>query len=443
MIKKNLKAFVLSVLLILQTIPALPQRTSPAIYGTNDENASCGVLISSYRTFFRANRYADALPTWLRAFNQCRDSSERIYVDGASMYRSFIEATPPGPLREARIDTLMLIYDLRLEHFGGEGNVLGRKGKDILNYRGSDIKQVQQANSMLRRSIEIQGQESQEAILQLCISSDMFLYRKRLLDENLIIADYVMIVGNLDQLEKKNSRWLRTRQRIEELMFKEDLLSCKALNNYFEPLMEQNKSDTAFLQTLVSSYRPLNCEGSSLIAAASEYLYRLRPGPESAHSLAMQFIARDDLQKADFYLKEALQGANIQTNTRAQWYYELAVVSYGLGDYCQAIGYARESIKLKDRFGQAYILLGDAIISSRKSLGDDFQKRAAYWAAADKYETASLVDPSVSEEARKKLSRSVAHFPDREDIFFSDISEGQAYLVEGCINDTTTVRARK
>lgn len=59
------------------------------------------------------------------------------------------------------------------------------------------------------------------------------------------------------------------------------------------------------------------------------------------------------------------------------------------------------------------------------------------------YEKASLLDPSLSEEARKKLSRCISHYPDREDIFFSDIREGQAYVVEGCINDSTTVRARK
>ena len=440
--KENIvKASVLAVLLILFALPLYSQKSNVKIFSSTD--STCASKVSAYRTFFTEKLYYDAHPTWLTAFDQCRDSSQRMYVDGATMFRSFIESTPPGPLREARIDTLMLIYDLRMENFGGEGNVLGRKGKDLLVYRSSDISQVQEANEMLRTSIEMQGLESQESVMRLCISSGMVLNKKGLLDKEQIIADYVMIIGSLRQLETENSRWRKSRSQIEDLLVNNSILNCKALDDYFEPLMDQNQDDPEFQKTLISSYRPVECDRSLIPIAASENLYRLEPGPESAHSLARQFIAGNDLIKADRYLKEALNSDSIDEGTRAQWLYELGLVTNALEDYCQAIAYARESIKLKDNSGQVYILLGDAIIASRKSLGNDFEKRNAYWAAADKYEKAARVDPGTREEAGKKLSKSKSQFPDREDIFFSDIVEGQAYRVEGCINDTTTVRARE
>lgn len=437
-----LKTPVLAILLILFALPAFSQQRSRVpIYSTTD--STCMTKVSAYRSYFKEKLYHDAHPTWLIAFNQCRDSSERIYVDGATMFRSFIESTLPGPLREGRIDTLMLIYDLRMENFGGEGNVLGRKGKDLLAYRGSDLAQVKQANEMLRRSIELQGQESLENVMLMCISSGIVLKRNGLLDEDQLIADYVMISGNLVQLEKTRSRWKRTRTKINEMLLKDNTLSCKALDRYFEPLMEPQKDDLAFLETVLASYNPVECESSGIIVTASENLYNLAPGPESAHNLAILFITGNNLERAAFYLKEALKGENIKAETRAQWYYELAVVSSGMEDHCQAIGYAREAISLNSGFGQAYILLGDTFIASRKSLGDDFQRRTAYWAAADKYNKASLLDPSLAEEAGKKLSRCLSQYPDKEDIFFSDIREGEAFLVGGCINDTTTVRSRK
>jgi tetratricopeptide (TPR) repeat protein len=269
------------------------------------------------------------------------------------------------------------------------------------------------------------------------------LNRNGLLEKEQIIADYVMVSKNLDLLEKKNSRWRRTRSTINDMLLKDNILSCKALDAYYEPLLENYDADTVFLENLISSYNPLECERSPIISSASEKLYELVPGPESAHSLAVRFIAGNDLDRASYYLHEALKGENLDSNTRAQWLYELAVVSNGQENYCQAIEHARESLKLKSDFGQAYLLLGDAIILSRKSLDSDFQKRTAYWVAADMYEAALRADPALSAEARKKLDRCITQFPDREDIFFSDISEGQAYRVEGCINDTTTVRARK
>ena len=442
--KKNVRrSYVLTILLILLALPAFSQRSRVKVYSTTD--SPCSAKVSAYRTFIKEKLYDDAYPTWLIAFNdmECRDSSERIFVDGATMFRSFIEETPAGPLREARIDTLMLIYDLRMEHFGGEGNVLGRKGRDMLAYRGSDISQVQQANAMLRKSIKLQGLESRENVMRLCISSGVVLNKRGLLDEEQLVSDYVLIIGNLMQLEKENSRWKRTRSTIEDMLFKKGLLSCKTLDSYFEPLIDQYPDDPAFQKTVIASYNPLECERSAVITSASENLYRLEPGPESAHSLARLFIVGNDLGRAEFYLKEALGGNGVDAKTRAQWYYELALVTNALGNYCEAIANAREAISLNGNSGQAYMLLGDAMIASRKSLGDEFQKRTAYWAAADMYEKAASVDPSLEDEASKKLSKSISHFPDREDIFFSDIREGEAYRVEGCINDTTTVRARE
>jgi hypothetical protein len=439
----TLRYILLAVLASMLVLPLNAQRSRVKVYSSSADRENCMPNLSAYRTFLKLKRYEDAQPTWLKVFETCPDSSELVYVDGANMYRYFIENTPAGPLREGRIDTLMLIYDRRMEYFGGEGNVLGRKAADILAFRGSDLSLVKEANGMLRKSIQLEGLESRDKVMQLCISSGVVLNKKGLIEEKQIIADYVMILGNLVELQKESSRWGRIRARIDQQLIKENILSCKALDTHFAPLMEQNKSEIAFQETLLSSYQALECDRSDILVAATESMYRLAPSAESAHDLAMQFISRNELETAASYLRLALESENIPDGERAQWNYELALVSNGLQDYCQAIDYARKAIQLNTNFGQAYILLGDAFIESRKSLGDDFQKRAAYWIAADMYEKAESVDPAQAEEARKKLLRSSAQFPDKEDIFFRDIREGEAYLVEGCINGTTTVRSRK
>lgn len=439
----TLRYFLLAIIASLVVLPLHAQTSSVKIYSSSADKENCMPNISAYRTFLELDLFEDAHPTWLKVFETCPDSSELVYVDGANMYRHFINNTPAGPLREGRIDTLMLIYDRRIEYFGGEGNVLGRKGTDLLSFRGSDLSQVKEANGMLRKSIQLEGLESRDKVMQLCISSGVVLSQKGLINQEQIIEDYVMINKNLVQLEKQSSRWKRISSRINQELIREEILSCKALDAYFEPLVAQNNSDSTLMETIVSSYQALECDQSEVLVAATERDYRLAPSPEAAHALAMQFISRNELETAASYLKEALDAENIPDGDRAQWSYELAVVSNGLEDYCQAIDHARKAIQIKSDFGQAYILLGDAYIASRKNLGDDFQKRTAYWIASDMYEKAASVDPEQAEEARKKLTRSLAQFPHKEDIFFSDIREGQAYVVKGCINDTTTVRSRK
>ena len=440
---KTLKPIVLAILISLLCLPAFSQRSKVKVYRTDGDGPNCGPNISAYRTFFKENLYDTALPTWLKVFNNCPDSSEMIYLDGVTMYRSFIEESPDGPVKEGKIDTLMLIYDRRMEYFGGEGNVLGRKGRDLLTYRGADIEQVQNAYDMLRKSVELMGSEAQDATMLLCISAGIKLAKQGKIDTSQVLADYITINGILVHREKRGSRWERTRESIDIMMFKEDILTCEALNLYYEPLFEQNKNDLAFLETVLFSYNAAGCERSAYYAAASESMYLIEPSPESAHNVAIQFITMNDLENAASYLKKAVEGESIDKGTRALWYYELAVVSNATNKHCEAIEYAREAIKLKSEYGKAYILLGDAFIAYRDSLGDDFQQRAAFWAATDKYKLAAQVDPSLAEEARQKLSDFTSQFPNSEDVFFLDLKEGDPYLVGGCINENTTVRPRK
>ena len=128
---------------------------------------------------------------------------------------------------------------------------------------------------------------------------------------------------------------------------------------------------------------------------------------------------------------------------KAEWYYELAIVSRANKEYCDAIKYAREAVALKSNHGKAYIVMGDAFIDSRDNLGSDFEKRTAFWAAADKYAKAKSVDPSVAADANKKISDYAGQYPHNEEVFFRDLKDGDSYRVKGCINEYTTVRGRK
>lgn len=438
---KTLKLIFLTALIFLIMLPAVSQSRRVPVYGTTGENVDCGAMASAYRDFFKLELYRDAYSTWIIAFENCPSSNKRMYLDGVTMYRSFIKEAPEGPVREGLIDTLMLIYDRRMENFGEEGNVLGRKGRDLLTYRGNDIEEVQNAYEMLKTSIELQGKKSQESVLLLSITSGIALNKVGRLENNQVVEDYIMAIGILVQQEKRSSRWEKTKKKIDEVILKEEFISCEAFDSYFEPQFEQNKKDKTFLEKLIIVYNTSGCERSDIYAAALENMYEIKPGPESARNLAILFITREEYEKAAAYLNEAIQGDNIDRETRASWYYELAVVSKANEDYCEAIEYAREANMLKSNYGKAYMLLGDAIVASRENLGEDFEKHTAFWAASDMYQKAASVDPKLSEEANKKVAECRSMYPNKEEIFFRDLKEGATYLVGGCINGYTTVRS--
>jgi hypothetical protein len=406
-----------------------------------NENPEQGRLVSTYREFFKWKEYESALRSWWTLFHDFPGSSERLYVDGVTMYRHFIGKTPDGQARNAKIDTLMLIYDQRMAYFGGAGNILGRKGTDLLRYRSDDTERVKDAYGMLKKSREIEGAGSREAVMLNFMASGFVLLHAGMLDNNQVMEDYFLVTGLLDQQEGRGPRWERTRASIDEMIKKDGILSCEGLDHHFRPQFEQNSGDAVLLEKMVHSYMFAGCSESDLYIAAAEKLYQIDPGPETAHQLAVLFIGRNNLEKASWYLQMAVLGENLPDETRAEWYYELSIVNLANGNHCEAINYAREAKAYKNDFGKAYMALGDAFIACRKHLGDDFQQQTAFWAAADMYQLASEVDSTLAEESSEKLAVCIAQFPGAEDIFFQDLQVGKSYRVGGCIQENTTVRS--
>ncbi len=312
-----------------------------------------------------------------------------------------------------------------------------------MRYRRSDIEAVNEAYGYLKSSIEMEKNKSRDAVMITFISASITLNQKGKIDDGQVIEDYFMATEIIDKLFDKSSRWKRAKASIDDNMLKSGILTCDALNGYYEPQFEANKTDTEFLQKVIKFYDASGCDRADLYVSASEQMYRIDPGPESAHQLGILFIAKSDFNKAATYLQMAVAGEGIDDETRAEWYYELTVVTLANKDYCGAITWAREAIIRKPNYGKAYIALGDAMIASRDNLGDDFEKRAAFWVAADKYAKAKSVDPSVASNANKKLNDYKAQYPNHEEVFFRDLKDGDSYQVKGCINEYTTVRSRK
>jgi len=448
---KALKTILLTALSLLFVLPANSQTglEDGSKYGKGPDSINCIKNLSLYKEFFKHSNYKDAIQPWRTVFGECPASSERMYVQGITMYRKFIEASSSPDRRDQLVDTLLMIYDRRIEYYGGEANVLGRKGVDILRYRRLDrdgsvnTDAVNEGYRALKRSIDLGKNKTRDATMVTFISAAITLNQKGKLNDNQVIEDYFMVTEIVDKLLDKSSRWPRAKNTIDDNMIKSGLLTCDALNGYFEPQFEAKKSDEKFLEDVIRFYSSAGCDRADLYVAASEQMYRINPGPESAHQLAILLIAKSDFQKAAYYLKMAVLGEETDDETRAEWFYELSIVCVANKDYCDAIVYAENAIAYKSNYGKAYIVLGDAIIHSRDNLGDDFEKRAAFWVAADKYAKARSVDPSVSAEANKKLNDYSAQYPNHEEVFFRDLKDGDSYQVKGCINKYTTVRSRK
>jgi tetratricopeptide (TPR) repeat protein len=443
----TLRSITIAVLAFMMLLPAMSQTgaSEGSKYGQGQDSINCLMNLSLYREFFKHSNYNDAIKSWRIVFNECPASSQNMYVDGVQMYKKFISGEKNPDVIESYIDTILLIYDRRMEYFNDEANVLGRKATDLLRYRKNDIESIEEAYGYLAKSVELDPEGARDAIVILYMNTSVSLHKSDKLSQEQTIKDYFTASEIIDNKLEKNPndrRFQRAKENVDDFILGEGILTCEALNQYYEPRFEQNKDDLIFLNKMLNFYYNSGCDRSDMYTQASEQLYKIQPDHESAYKLARMFVTKEEYDKAIQYYLEAINGDGDPKET-GRYYYELAQVTRVEGNICKAIEYAREAIKYDSTMGDAYILLGDAYVESRDNLGDAFERRTAFWAAADKYIKAKNVDPTTSDVANKRLNDYASQYPDSEECFFRTLNDGDAYHVKGCINEYTTVRPRK
>ena len=409
-----------------------------AKYGDNPDQ--CRQDLSEYIEFVKQKNYLDALPAWRRVYNACPQSSKSIFLNGPKIMATLIKKEPDEAKKFLYIDTLMQIYDKRIELFGQEGNVLGRKGNDLYKY---NKKAYEQAYGYLAKSLELQGDKSSAAILQRLMQVSAKMYKNKKIDAGQVVQDFSnisdviatqekVLAGN----EKKLGRVKKVEENVGKLFIGTGAGSCEVLIAHFTPKFEATPKDIELLKTITKYLDKGDCTDSQLFFDASVNLYEAEPSSVAAYNLAKMAAKKKQISKSTGFYKKAIDLAD-DNDTKAKYYYELAIVSSA--SPATARTYAQKAANLKPGWGKPYILIGKLFASS--GCGDNkFTKGAVFWAAIDQFVKAKSIDASVASQANKLISSYKAYLPGKEDAFAYNITEGATVKVECWINVTTKAR---
>ena len=105
------------------------------------DSAECIKYLSYYKEYYKQKNYDDALPNWRKAFKLCPPSANQtMLIDGTTLMRQLISKNRNNSVyKDALVDTLMTIHDLRAENFPKYAETaLNNKGLDMINYMQDD-----------------------------------------------------------------------------------------------------------------------------------------------------------------------------------------------------------------------------------------------------------------------------------------------------------------
>jgi len=429
MINRMIKKIIIVTIVILMGLGANAQGK----YGT--DSIACIENLSLFREYFKQKNYADALNPWRWTFNNCPKSSGNIYKNGPKIIKARMKMDPEN--KSAYIDTLMMIFNQRIQYFGKEGYVLGLKGYELI---GVDKDRSEEGLDYLKQSLNLEGNNASVQAVYGYMQAIVNLEKKGEKTKQDILEAYARISEivdyNIVNETKTAKHFVQYSEKIEDLFT--PYANCDDLIKLFSQKFDASTDDVNALKRITKILDNKKCTESHLFFNASSRLYELDPSASSADKMAKMSIAKGKSAASVEFAKKAIEMEE-DANQKAIYYLGLADAYRHKGSYASALNAVNRALELRSGWGQAYMNLGNIYIAGAKTCGDDFEKSTVYWVAVDAFRKA-LSDEDTKDRASKNINTYSKYFPAKEICFFKGVEIGKPHTVECWINKTTIVR---
>ena len=416
-----------------------------AIWGENAEQRKNNMLANQFLKESVDNKEYKAAAGYLKQLlDQAPKGAQGIYTNGIKLYKTLISTAKTDEQRNMYIDSLMIVYDVRLQAFAnhsryGKAYILDRKAREYLTYKPEDREGVRKIFTEAIAATEEKNGKADQELVAIYFSNLCEDYKNNLVDATAVISEYDRFSPLFEGAEGEAAE---LKNQFDTAFGASGAASCENLESLFSKKLAEKPEDVALLGQAVSLMSRAQCNSDFFFNTAEKF-YSLKPSSETALFLAQGFQGRSEFDKAMKYLNEAL-AAETDNAERAKLYTRIGLISIQTGDHSVAMNAAKEIKALEPENGYAPYLMAQCYAATASG---DFTAQAGYWAAYDTMNQAIELlgsEPAIQEAAKKMASAYRGSFPTKEECFFNEVQAGARYTcTRGFASGvSTTVRYR-
>ena len=429
MINKIMKKIIILTVAIICSYTANAQEK----YGKDEQK--CRENLSMFREYYKQKNYADALSSWRWTFLNCPESSGNIYKNGPKIIKERIKVDKEN--KSAYIDTLMMVFDQRVQYFGKEGYVLGLKGYELI---GIDKNRSEEALGYLKQSLDLETNSASVQAVYGYMRAVVNLEKSELKSKNDVLEAYALVSEIIDfniiNESKATKNFIKYSGKVEDLFT--PYANCKDLIELFAQKFDASTEDINTLKRITKLLNNKKCTDSDLFFNASSRLHDLDPSAASADQMSKMSISKGKSSDAIMFAKQAIEMEE-DANQKAIYHLGLADAFRNVGSFYLARNEVYNALIIRSGWGEAYLNLGNIYVSGAKGCGGDFEKSTVYWIAVDAFSKA-LLDQDTKDRASKSINTYSKYFPTKETCFFNGVESGKSHNIGCWINKTTNVR---
>lgn len=422
--------------------------------GKRDEVETAYVL---YKDFLKEEKWDQAFAYWKVAYYGAPASNGSVkyqFDDGVKIYTHFYQAAATEAEKKTMVDSVMSIYDKRIECFGEAAYTQGRKGFDYYYTFPGTVSDAE-ILELFKKNIDAKGKEADYFI----INPMTKLLNDGVIDGTVSHDDgkkYAVKIFDAIEYGQKTCKgqycdaWQTIANyapvRLESLEGIDGFYDCKYYSDKYYTLYEADPTNCDIIQQV---YRKLLRGGCDINGAKATELkgkidtdcYTPPPAPGS---LRQGFDAYNSgkYKEAVGHFEDYVN-ASTEADKKFKYLMLIAKIYYrDIKNFPQSKKYALMAADIDQSSGEPYMLIGKLYASSGPLCGPGtgFDSQVVTWVAIDQFIKAKMKDPSVEAEANNLISQYAQYMPSKEDIFQRRLSAGDTYKVPCWIQENTRVR---
>ena len=430
---------------------------------------------SIYRMALKSKDYDLAFENWQKAYDMAPAADGKRdyhFIDGVKLYvQKFTEETDAAKKEEYKTQIDKLYNEAIQAYEDGSvvpskcvgkpecikskiGYVYGRKGYDMFYTLNSNYSKNLEVLDM---AIDMSGNDVEYTVFDPLATIVVYQYQKGKLDKTQAV-DYFQKMEGIAQYNLENNQklgqyydqaWKSAQSKFGPI--ETEIFDCEYFKPRYQEMYEEGKDDMETVKKLIGWMKKRDCSETDPFFMELDKKWKTyasetnaaRQAEFEANNPAM--LAKKDYDAGNFEgaISKYEQAISAETDPskKAGYMFSKASIQFRkLKKYSAARATAREAAKLRPNYGRPYMLIGDMYATSARNCGDAWNQRLAIIAAMDKYNYAKSVDPSLADEANKKVGKYKSSLPDSNEGFMRGVKAGDSQKVGCWIGETVKVR---
>jgi tetratricopeptide (TPR) repeat protein len=371
----------------------------------------------------------------------------KLYIDAAEIYDKLADKEADAAKKKVLVDSLMMIYDMRIKSCGDEPNVLNRKVYAMYKYNIKNKEKVAELLGLYDKVFELNGNKVSDGNLvayMTTVKANQIAFKN--ITEDQIFQRYDKISAIADAKIKGYQETNKAddvtkmkgiKEAVDGLLIGMVNVNCDFVRKNLAPKFKANPNDLALAKKIFSFMLKDKCTDDPLWLEAGEAIHKLNPEKDFGlvKALGAQYLRTGNIERGEALLKEAQTMAPTATDKGEILLY-LGGIESKKGSYGSARELFRQAAAADPNNKDAWQQIGDLYYNSfdncakKQSIAED---RLVYLAAYEMYQRAGNA---------ALMSRAKAQFPSREEIFLLNWTAGQSMKVGCWINEGVTLKTR-